>query len=83
MTPDWTELAKLAVQALTAGVTVFLAMKRYINGGIVRIETKLDDHSRNIDTAVGNLTEEIGAVRTDIAGVKGYLGIGMPPRNLH
>ena len=76
MTIDPVGLAKFAGETGTIVGGCVLALKRYINGGIVRIETKLDGHIEKTDDSLLVLKE-------DVAGVKGYLGIGMPSRNVH
>ena len=80
MTIDYPSVALNTVTSLCA---VLLAVKRYINGGVKRIESKLDVHIEKVDGNFGELGTHVSALKEDMAGVKGYLGIGMPSRNVH
>ena len=72
--------ADTLIQSIIMVLAVWATMKRYINGGVQRIESKLDDHIDN--TAARD--EKLDKLGEDVSGIKGYLGIGMPTRgNLH
>ena len=81
---DPVEAAKFLAEITTTVGAVWLSMKRYINGGIIRIEGKLDGHIEKVDTSLDEIGAHVTTLKEDVAGVKGYLGIGMPTRgNLH
>ena len=81
---DPVEAAKFLAEITTTVVAVWATLKKYINGGIIRIEGKLDGHIERTDSSLGEIGGHVTTLKEDVAGVKGYLGIGMPTRgNLH
>ena len=80
---DPVEAAKFLAEITTTVVAVWATLKKYINGGVIRIETKLDGHIEKVDTSLTDIGNHVTTLKEDVAGVTGYLGIGMPTRNLH
>lgn len=80
---DTSKWVDTGIQAIVMVLAVWGTMKRYINGGITRIESKLDGHVAKVDKSLEGLTAKAGEITADVAGIKGYLGIGMPSRNVH
>jgi len=76
------DIAQIAGAGISAAGGAALALKRYINGGIKRVEigndrmeVKLDQHIVQTADNLKEITESVGEVRERTAGIEGMLGL--------
>lgn len=70
MRVNWVELVKFVVELLSVMGALLMGLKKYINGGIVRIEATQRVQGQKLD----EMSEHLSEVRERTAGIEGHLG---------